>query len=210
MKCSKCGAYVPELDAVCPKCGAEVWTVGELPPQAARVEREEEKNEAAGSVQSAREAVPADAQTEEAQPMRWYKFLVYFALFTLCAYYIYRAVRIASGRVYFDAHTAEVVYAYYPNLETLNWLLCALYVLLAGLSVVTRQKLARMRASAPVLSTVLFALCAVVPLLSARLSANATGLYAFRFIDGAAFVFFACVAYFNHVYFSRRKELFSE
>ena len=217
MKCPLCGAYLSELDAHCPKCGAEVWSIGEIPAEMkpktlSDAEAAPVPEAGADAAEEENTPLPLENETEntEEKSLKWYKFLIYFALFALCAFFIYRAVCIASGKVYFDAHTAGVIYTYYPDLETVNLFLCVVYVFLAGFSIVTRRRLAARRKNAPVFCTVLFAMCAVLPLITARLSSNATGIFDFRFLSGAACVFWAAAAFFNYYYFQNRRDLFTE
>ena len=144
--------------------------------------------------------------------VKWYYFLVYFALFARIALDAFCAFLFFSGRIYvlegLQAEKVIVAYVRFPGLKTTDMILGSLYVALAILTVFTRFALKGFRKWANLLLTVQFALelaLIVARPLALYLLIPAVG---FPFLIIFLVIAYAILIPVNYSYFERRKSIF--
>lgn len=146
-------------------------------------------------------------------PMKWFKFLIYFALFFSAFYNVVFGLNYVTGGIYFvttDGRvTAEMVY------RTFGFVLKALDIvyglLLFGLAVFTiivRSSLAKFRANGPKNLYILYISGTALSLIYSILSGAIVGS---SIINASTISSLICTAIFlgaNYKYFSKRDRLF--
>lgn len=160
MKCPKCGELMPEGVKFCTECGAKI----PVPQQTQPNVRYEEQRAAtdAGAARSASPyrapvdgepqpqtyAAPTQTQTGEPLPrMKWFKFLVNFALWASAVLGVWNSVRMLTGLIY--GSDAELVYSFLPTLRVYDLAYGVLLLACAAFAVFTRFQLARFRKNGP-------------------------------------------------------------
>lgn len=108
--------------------------------------------------------------------MKWYKFLIYFALFASCVCDVIAAVAYAMGAHYsLGEYGAGLIYAVYPSLKTVDILFALAYLALAAGAFYTRMLLTRFSKNAPMGVYVLYGASAACTLLYSILASSITG-----------------------------------
>ena len=132
--CVKCGKEYGAGDAFCSGCGQPLNVAEQIP---------------AGQPGYGAPAVELS--------MSWFKFLINFALFAAAVLNLYSAVLYLTGFVYEQAgSSAWRVYAYFDGLQVVDIIYGVLLVAVAVFCVITRFKLAKFKAVAPKLLTILY------------------------------------------------------
>ena len=149
MKCPKCGAPVAESDKFCRTCGAEIL-------------REEEETEVP-PIDSTLYGVPPGGGgfgygappfggNAYFTPMRWYKFLIYVALFVGAVLNTLSAFTYFSGFAYMDIagnNVTSLYYQTYPGLQIFDMIYAALLIGISVFAVYTRFSLAQFKKAGP-------------------------------------------------------------
>lgn len=137
--CQTCGSQIPTGLQTCPNCGAPAM----------------------------QRPVPADTDPYAVQrPMKWFKFLIYFALWLGGIFTILTGISTMLGLQYASAGSdASMVYALFPHLQPVDLVYGAICILLGCFTIVVRFKLARFRKSALVCLYCMYALNFVIPLI---------------------------------------------
>lgn len=120
MFCNKCGNQIPNEASTCPVCGAQTEFTS-----FSRVE----------------------PQTTVELPMKWHKFLVYFALWAGAAVNLFNGITTMSGGHY-EGYTS-MVYAVFPSLKTLDTICGLLMIGLAALGAYAAYSLLKFNVGAP-------------------------------------------------------------
>lgn len=177
MYCGKCGKETPDGMEYCPACELQIRTQAEAPSAAA-----------------------------PDLPMKWYKFLVYFALFASLVINILSGVGYIKGIHYLGM--ADQVYAAYPVMKFVDIAMGVYSIGYAILALATRNNLARFSKKAPAMVTWLYALPPVVSLFYAGAASLALGQSAFdgQIIGSLLYSAFLLAA--NIRYFKRREHMF--
>lgn len=191
--CSKCGNQVNgEEQKFCSKCGAELQSNFVI-----------------------QENVYDNLNTTKQDfSMKWYKFLIYFALFLGAFLNACMAICYLNGDIY-SVQTngrvmAEMVYGMYGNsLKVWDGFYGVLLICVAVFGIVTRHGLARYRANAPKCVYALYIAGGAASLIyniGVLFITNATGVLnaAFWFSEVVTAIF----VFANYKYFSKRAELF--
>lgn len=139
--------------------------------------------------------------------MKWYKFLINFALFASAVLNVISGIRYLTGSVYGDE--ANLVYGFFSDLKTLDIFYGLAALVFAALAVYTRFQLAGYKKNGPLMVAVLYGVSAAMNLIYtiAAMSilpseAVSTGSLVGAIIGSG--IMLAC----NYVYFNKRKELF--
>ena len=194
-KCPGCGAEVEESTRTCPYCGTEF----------------------AGSAGST-PAMP-NAQAQATQPevvslyqfgMKWFKFLIYFALFASAVLNFFSAISFFTGATYGDPEVIEAIYETYPALKAVDITVGVLTLGLAGLAIFTRFQLAAFKKNAPILLYVMYGLDLAISLLYVLVASVATGLNLFSGNTAVSILTSVVMIACNVVYFKKRACLFTE
>lgn len=143
--------------------------------------------------------------------MKWYKFLIYFALIAGAVINFINAIGYFTGSIYFSgsdgAISAEQVYAAFGVLKTIDMVYGAYIVAFAIFALVLRSHLAGFSSKAPKMVTVFYVISIVVPLVYNLLTGAIVGVSVVgesigSIIVGLIFLFA------NIRYFKRRAHLF--
>ena len=182
--CVSCGEKLTDDVQYCPKCGK---CVGEY------------KTEATVSADSLRKEVP----------MKWYKFLVYFAILAGVVVNVCVGIVCLSGSHYEGA--AEAVYAYYDNLQAIDIIYGVFCFGFSGYGVMVWRALRKMEASAPNMVCGLYTVSGVSSLVYILLVSLFTNVKLENSDYGRVILSLAfgiAMVWWNYEYFNKRKDLF--
>ena len=112
MTCKNCQSEIQEGSAFCTFCGTPVEDTDKSSPI-----------------------------TPATRPMKWFKFLIYFALFANAVINLYNCFAYLSGVPY--GENASLVYGFLPSLKTIDVVMAIVSVGLAVYAIVTRILLAK-------------------------------------------------------------------
>ena len=191
--CSKCGSQInDETQRFCLKCGTALQTT-------------EGNNVGYGY------SIPAKPE----YPMKWFKFLIYFALFFGAFLEFCFAISYFTGSIYFSQTngqvSAEMVYGMYgAPLKILDVLYGVVTLGAAVFSIVTRFRLAKFKANGPKCLYILYivgGLAGLVYNIGVSMITGVSGIFNSSFIS--SIVATAIVVWANYKYFSKRDELFN-
>lgn len=151
------------------------------------------------------------------QKMKWFKWLIYFALWMNLIVYLSTGIRFLSGTVYLQQNiSAERMYSYFDGLETLDKIYACGMLLCAGVCVIARFKLAAFEESGPKAWYVLIIITAVLSIIyeigflnivddKAPIAVDQTAVY---IRIAGIFIGSALSLWLNYLYFSRRRMRF--
>ena len=150
------------------------------------------------------EAPPA----QELQPcgMKWYKFLIYFALWAGAIVNLIDSLQFFTGSILGD--DVEILYAYYPLLKVLNLAFALILVTYAVFAIYTRYRLAQFRQNGPACLHALYLVQLAMVLIYWLAGSLILGEWldlASGFSDLISSIVILCI---NIVYFRKRKYLF--
>lgn len=143
--------------------------------------------------------------------MKWFKFLIYFALWAGAVLNILSGISLLTGAQYDGA--ASLVYAIYKDLKTIDMLSGLLCIAIGVLGIVTRFSLAGFKKNGPKLVLALYGAGVVVNIFymigvsSVLPELLVKELDFTSFISGTVTSVIMIVA--NYVYFNKRKNLFN-
>lgn len=138
--------------------------------------------------------------------MKWYKFLIYFALFASAIVNVLSAISHLTGSQY--GTDSKLVYSAFPNLRALDVLFGMVFVGLAILSLVTRNALYWNKKKGPKLLCAIYAINAVINIVYPLIVST---IIETPLMDSSiwtsSIIGFAMVII-NYFYFKKRKDLF--
>ena len=171
MVCHSCGTEYPDGTKFCPFCGA---TAPETPAQSDAVFQQQEQ---APQQPIAQGFVPQNVTDPyQGTPMKWHKFLVYFALWASAVLNLVNAIMCFTGAHY--GELAQDIYAFFPSLKTADTIYGLLLLVIVALAVITALRLMKLKVGAPKLLTCLYILVIVSTILYLLLAASAMKGYA--------------------------------
>ncbi len=191
--CPRCGTAIQNQgQPFCPNCGQPLQN---QPPQ--------------GQTPPFQQNFGMQAQ---ALPMKWFKFLIYFALFASAALSLFQGIGYVTGEIYnwFDKGSSDLVYGILGDgLKTLDVIFGIILIGIAVLAIYTRFRLANFKKNGPFLVCLLYLVNAGVSLLyNIALAATVDGLkLETSSLITSVFVSFA-MAYVNYSYFKKREAMF--
>ena len=205
--CSTCGAKIEnESTQFCSNCGAKISTpVTNSTPVTSST-----------PVYQPQQTVPAYTPVEPVveYKMKWYKFLIYFALFFGAFINFVFGFNYITGGIYFvqsDGQvSADMVYNVYgAGLKVLDVIEGIMMIAIAAFGIYTRIRLAKYKANAPMCVYILYGAGAGLTLLYNIALLAVTGLNQLTTVSGitslAVSVGFVLL---NYAYFTKRKSLF--
>ena len=71
-------------------------------------------------------------------PMKWYKFLIYFALFFAAIIDLINGIKYISGNQYGSTYLNELVYIKFPTLKPIDIMMGIVMILIGIASIITR------------------------------------------------------------------------
>ena len=215
MFCPNCGAGAPENTAFCPNCGTAL-TAPTQPQQPVQPQQPQQPvyQQPVQPGQPVYQQPPYGMPVPVANPipMKWFKFLIYFALWAGAILNAINGFTTISGAQY--EPFADMVYAMFGGLKALDVIVGLGGIAVAALQIFTRFRLAGYYKNGPKLVLVVYAAAVALNLISV--------IGAFIILPGeltgdlnlaspiANIVVNAAVAYANYVYFNKRKELFQK
>lgn len=138
--CEKCGASVEETERSCPFCGNIFEQVNTQPPTY-------EPPYQTNYNQSYQAPVQNGIQDKyQGFPMKWYKFLVYFALWAGALLNAVSGVMQMTGK---SREKADIIYSLAPSLKTADIIFGILLIGIAVLGVITALKLLKLSSAGP-------------------------------------------------------------
>lgn len=155
------------------------------------------------------ETVDSFSSPKQEYGMKWYKFLIYFALFAGAVLNFVAGIMALSGAMYeMEGITADMVYEYFPGLETWTMIYGFALMGVAVFRIVTRFMLAKFKKSGPACLYTLYIInvllgTAMLLFGSQILHENLVGTS-----DIASMVSSVVMLIINIVYFKKRKSLF--
>ena len=116
-------------------------------------------------------------------PMKWYKFLIYFALFLGAVVNLISGVNFLTGNIYVvqsaGEASAELVYTYFSGLQTVDMVYGIGMIAIAAYGIYTRFMLAKFKAVAPKCVVILYIVGAVWGLIYNLAAGAITGVGGF-------------------------------
>ena len=142
------------------------------------------------------------------RPMKWYKFMIYFALFAGAVLNLINGFRYLTGSIYMGSQAA--VYSSFPNLKTLDITMGLGLIALAVLVFVTRNALAKFKSSGPKLLTATYIVNIALSVLYYAVSMS---ILAISGASGITDLISSCAGTLvmlivNRVYFKNRRYMF--
>lgn len=209
-RCQRCGTYNDAQNAFCRYCGArfaERENGTGVPP----IDPTLYGGAPTGGFSSPDPNHP---------PMRWYNFLINFALFAGAILNFMEALEIFFGIYHVDeklVNYTETLYANAPALRVLDYCYAGVLLLLCAFMLYTRFSLAGYRKFAPQLLISLYIISGLIGAIYTMLtlllgSGEVTEVY-FAATVVAVVMGIASnlvIAFLNHIYFSKRKHLFTK
>ena len=209
--CPNCGTMCQDTATFCPNCGNSL--VGNTTEQAGAAGNYSGEYPTQQPVQQ-QQPMPQGypVQQQPALPMKWYKFLIYFALFAGGILNFIQGINYITGDVYAAQSnlqvTAETVYSFYGNgLKVVDILFGVLLMLLGVFQIFTRFQLARYKKKAPLYINIVYGAMAGIEFLYFILT-KCVGVDATLSTVIAGGIAYSIVFLCNYVYFKKRKHLF--
>lgn len=204
MQCPKCRAAMSNGAKYCTECGAKLPVQPDSVPNVPQPAIQEAPAYEAQPVMT--EA--ASAVQERPVKLKWFKFLIYFALWSggiLTALYSFAYF---TGTVLGIGIDAELVYSYYPLLRVFH-IFCGLENIAYGVfAIYTRYRLAQFRQNGPACLHALYLVQLAMVLIYWLAGSLILGEWldlASGFSDLISSIVILCI---NIVYFRKRKHLF--
>ncbi len=211
---------VPEAEPeVVPEAEAESDMILIMPEEEEEESEEEKTYEVvpkaapAATVKTAPEEKNNDSVYNDGLGMKWYSFLIYFALFAAAVISIINGIQYVTGAVY-DIETrvkgtSDFMYAIFPKLKTIDVVYGIAAFLHAIFCIVTRFALAKYKKAAPSMITAVYA---AVPIFGALYIGACKAFVPYLEFDAGAllpsFVINIVMLILNIIYFNKRKHRF--
>lgn len=145
-------------------------------------------------------------------PMKWYKFLIYFALFAGAVINGIQGILLVTGK-YYDViagnGASALVYMFYGSLRFIDIIFGLALIGVAVIAVMTRQKLAGYSADGPKMLMTYYVLSTAVSVVYALLASIVTGQNFFSGSVLLSLVISIVMIFINKVYFEKRAHLFN-
>lgn len=144
-------------------------------------------------------------------PMKWHKFLIYFALWASMVVNALNAFLMLTGAQYGSEYDARMVYNYFDGLKGLDTFMGVLFVAMAVFAIVTRFSLAKYQAKGPKLLMAVYGLNTTLSLLYPLLASGVTDLPLGQLMDSSVIsglVTSIVMIFANRTYYNNRAHLF--
>ena len=198
MFCMKCGQEIADNASVCEHCGQ--------PTQQTAQPAEYQPTHYMDQPSDYQPVPPAQQQ----MPMKWFKFLIYFALFAGPILNFINGFSMLTGAQY--GEDMEMVYAAIKGLRVFDIFCGLLLIGLACFGIFTRFQLAGYKYRGPLMLTILYAGIAVYDLIyvvGLNIIMPKAVLEQLNFASTyGALIGSVVFVYVNHIYFKKRSHLF--
>lgn len=199
--CNKCGVQIENENAqFCTNCGAQI------------VAPITNSTPIYGQHQPTPSYIPAEPVTQ--YKMKWFKFLIYFALFLGAFVNFVFGFNYISGGIYFSQSngqvTADMVYSVYGmGLKALDVIYGIVLLALAGFGIYTRSRLAKYKVNAPMCVYILYGAGTVLSFIYNVALLAVTGLNQIFSVNSiTSLIASIVIILLNRKYFSKRASLF--
>ncbi len=144
--------------------------------------------------------------------MKWYKFIIYFALWAGAVFNVISAISLMTGSIYEDVGgSAEVVYSVFPGLKGWDIFFGVILIFIAIYQIYVRSCLVKFKAKAPMMLVLIYCILIAYEVLYAivassflvRIGGDPTIADSIPNIIG-----WIIMAVVNYKYFDNRDELF--
>ena len=145
-------------------------------------------------------------------PMKWYKFLIYFALFAGAVINGIAGILYLTGKIYDFAAgdgASALMYMFFGSLRIVDVIYGIALIGLAIIAVMTRQKLAGYSADGPKMLMTYYVLSTAVSVVYALLASIVTGQNFFSGSVLLSIIVSIVMIFLNKVYFEKRAHLFN-
>lgn len=155
-----------------------------------------------------------NAGWQNAYPMKWYKFLIYFSLFAGAVLNFISGVMCLNGSQYEGGGaSAELVWAFYDGLKTADTIFGIACIVSAVLLIYTRFQLAGFKRNGPNMLTITYVYTCVISLIYIIAVSSIVSGYGVDATDIASSAISSLIGsvvmiVINFVYFNKRKSLF--
>lgn len=196
MYCPNCGSYNPDQAPSCGQCNA---------PLNASAPNANHPNYQQPYYQQ-----PTSAPATPELPMKWFKFLIYFALFFGAIANIATGANTLTGKIY---PNPDAVYSTYSGLQAIDIYMGVACFVLAAMGIITRFRLSGYRKDGPSFLIALYILTAVLNVLYVVAIVLFTSL-SFNDLNTTtvitSVITSAIMVVCNKTYFDKRKALFTK
>lgn len=203
MFCPNCGTNLPDNSTFCSNCGAQINN------PAPQQQYQPPQQPYQPPYQPPYEPYNTMGNT---MPMKWYKFLIYFALFAGAVLNIINGIMMLTGSQYDGS--ASLVYAFFDGLQAIDMIVGAACIGLAALQIYTRFRLSGYYQNAAKFVSITYIAAVVINLfyiigVLVVLPSSVT-----EYLDFSTFivqiVISALMVVVNNTYFNKRKHLFQK
>ena len=179
MYCPNCGTQLPDGSRFCTNCGTSLAQPEQ--PQQEQYQQPQQQYQQPQQQQYQPYQQPtygyAPMDRFAGVPMKWHKFLAYFAMWFSALGNLIMGIQCLSGSQYGSSMEADMVYRVFPSMKTADVLYGILLLATAVLAAYTAYSLLKLKKGAPNLLTVLYVVNAVASILYIILVVGAIGDY---------------------------------
>lgn len=197
MYCTKCGKEISDNQRFCTNCGAESKNGSDL---------------FQGTTSNSSNTFDISEGTTS-MPMKWYKFLIYFALIAGAVLNLANGIMMVTGGIYSvqtgGQATADLIYSMYGmSLKMVDMFYGIVLFAIAVLAIMARNKLANYKNDGPKFLYLVYGISLGVVLVYNILVGAITGVGIFNVTTVTQLVIQGIMIYANIVYFNKRLHLF--
>lgn len=213
--CKTCGTTVQDdFTMFCPRCGAKLdATTGGYQP-ASNYQSAPYSQQPTSPYQPYSQQPTSPYQPSALYPMKWYKFLIYFALFFGALMNVVYGIQYLNGDIYEninDGVSKEWVYAVMgSDLKTLDVIMGILMIGLGVFGVYVRFALAKFKANAPMCVYILYGANAVISLIYTIAVVSITEIELDYGREIVSIILMLVMVGLNYTYFKKRQSLFNQ
>ena len=216
MFCPNCGAQLPDGAAFCSVCGQPQQNARPAYQQPQQNYQQPYYQQPQQNYQQPYYQPQQNYRQPVYQqlPMKWHKFLVYFALWAAAILHLFNGIMAITGKQYeAQGVRASLIYSFFPSLKTGDVIYGVLLIGLAAVTVITALKLLKFKKGAPMWLKMLYLLGLIASLFYVIIVTSALKKYhadTSEFVGNAvisAIISVAMIAI-NHVYYGKREAMF--
>lgn len=162
-------------------------------------------------IQDSNQSTHYQANYVPAMPMKWHKFLIYFALWLSALSAVGNALMFFNGSHYGSDLNREMVYMVFDNMKSLDSFMGIIFLALAAFALITRFALAGYKRTGPKFILILYGANAAVTLLYPLLASSLTDLPFSDMVDTStvtSIIVGVIMIFANKTYYDNRAHLF--